>query len=55
MDNVFKETENKNNLSEPILNDTISSIKEKELETYTFIYKLNQKTNNYEFYSLTSK
>jgi len=55
MDNVFKETENKNNLSEPILNDTISSIKEKELETYTFIYKLNQKTNNYEFYSLINK
>ena len=56
MDNVFEKTENTDDLSsEPTLNDTISAIKEKELETYTFVYKLNQNTNNYEFYSLINK
>ncbi len=35
------------------LNDTILGVKEKDLETYIFTYKLNKETNKYEFFSLS--
>ena len=36
-------------------NKLIQGIQEKDLETYTFIYELNEDTNSYEFKSFNSK
>jgi hypothetical protein len=40
---------------EPILSQSILSINIQTLENYTFVYKLNEETNTYEFSSLNYK
>jgi cbb3-type cytochrome oxidase subunit 3 len=40
---------------EPILNKAIQAINIQSLENYTFVYKLNEETNTYEFSSLSYK
>ena len=51
MNNIWQEDE-EGNIE---YNKLIQGIQEKDLETFVLTYKLNKDTNDYEFYSLTSK